>query len=557
MELRLMQLLFMLVLNFNYSYTKDAVDSLDLVLADFIKDNFKSSEVDKVIDEIRKVNISESDAKALVNNLINILERYVYLDIIKKPPQPKENYFNTVDLMEKLKNVSTKERPVYDIFRDIDLIISQCQDGHLYIDYNKEIFNGYKFRELSFISPIEYQITKNGVYNKPSYFSALFDENLINQIKEKEGKKIKTINDLEPLEFIQKANKGFYQFKSPQAQFVSNMNDMVHFLLSTYQLEKEDLNEITILYEDSTQLKYYYKIGYPEKKNKQFFNYFVQHFKQYPENYLTIPDIVQSFMRKNHFFIEANEQIQWNKVITNKNGLSIKCKVDSNKHMNVIYQESFSFDDWQMVIDTLKECFYNFYTNNNDYPLVIIENMNGGGLTKICDYLIAFVNLNKPLTEYSSYRNNDDVKKYIGASEYYRTLDTCENKTGDTFFDKYETDYYGVDEHGQKIKHSRSQIFSATDTNRLFIENLKESFTSKIKKPQEIIIFTDGYSFSATSDFIKTTYLAGGAIIVGYNGNPNFEKFESSKCCIYENFKNNRWSIKSNRRFRFYFKIYF
>lgn len=100
MELRLMQLLFVLILYFNYSYTKDAVDSLDLVLADFIKDNFKSSEVDKVIDEIRKVNISESDAKALVNNLINILERYVYLDVIKKPPQPKENYFNTVDLME-------------------------------------------------------------------------------------------------------------------------------------------------------------------------------------------------------------------------------------------------------------------------------------------------------------------------------------------------------------------------------------------------------------------------------------------------------------------------
>ena len=63
----------------------------------------------------------------------------------------------------------------------------------------------------------------------------------------------------------------------------------------------------------------------------------------------------------------------------------------------------------------------------------------------------------------------------------------------------------------------------------MYIENLKESFTSKIKKPQEIIIFTDGYSFSATSDFIKTTYLAGGAIIVGYNGNPNFEKFDSSQ----------------------------
>jgi hypothetical protein len=57
----------------------------------------------------------------------------------------------------------------------------------------------------------------------------------------------------------------------------------------------------------------------------------------------------------------------------------------------------------------------------------------------------------------------------------------------------------------------------------------KKSIKSKIKKPHEIIIFTDGYSFSAASDFIKTTYLAGGAIIVGYNGNPNFETFDSSQ----------------------------
>ena len=529
MEQKILQLLFVLILCFNFSDTKAVVDYLDLGIADFIKENFKSSEIDYVIDEIRKVKISESDAKALVNNLINILERYVYLDIIKKPPQPKENYFNTVDLMEKLKNIDTKERPVYDLFRDINLIISECQDGHFTIDYNKEILNGYKLSEMFFISPIEYQITKNGVYGKPSYLSGLFDQDLINQIKQNEDKKIILINLFEPLNYIQKANKGFCQLKSPQAQFVSNMNAMVQFPLNTYQLEKEDLNDITILYEDSTELKYYYKMGYAVKKNKQFFNYFVEHLQPYPENYLTIPDIVKSFMRKNNFFTEPNGQIQWDKVITNKKDKSIKCKVDNNKHMNVIYQESFSFDDYQMAIDTLKECFYKFHTNNNDYPIVIIENMNGGGTTVVCDYLIAFVNLNKPLTEYSSYRNNDDVKKIIGANQSYRTLDTCEYKKGDSFFDKYETDDYGVDEHGQKIKHSRSQIFSATETNRLYIENFKESLTSKIKKPQEIIIFTDGFSFSATSDFIKTTYLAGGAIIVGYNGNPNYEKFDSSQ----------------------------
>ena len=150
MEQKILQLLFVLILCFNFSDTKAVVDYLDLGIENFIKENFKSSEIDYVIDEIRKVKISESDAKALVNNLINILERYVYLDIIKKPPQPKENYFNTVDLMEKLKNIDTKERPVYDLFRDINLIISECQDGHFTIDYNKEILNGYKLSEMFF-----------------------------------------------------------------------------------------------------------------------------------------------------------------------------------------------------------------------------------------------------------------------------------------------------------------------------------------------------------------------------------------------------------------------
>ena len=46
----------------------------------------------------------------------------------------------------------------------------------------------------------------------------------------------------------------------------------------------------------------------------------------------------------------------------------------------------------------------------------------------------------------------------------------------------------------------------------------------KYKKPTEIIIYTDGFSFSATSTFIKSLYHFGGAITVGYNGDPETEK---------------------------------
>ena len=68
---------------------------------------------------------------------------------------------------------------------------------------------------MFFVSPIEYQVAKNGIYGKPSYLSTLFDEDLINTIKEKASKKIVKINNIEPLEFIKRINNEFVQCKSP------------------------------------------------------------------------------------------------------------------------------------------------------------------------------------------------------------------------------------------------------------------------------------------------------------------------------------------------------
>lgn len=53
----------------------------------------------------------------------------------------------------------------------------------------------------------------------------------------------------------------------------------------------------------------------------------------------------------------------------------------------------------------------------------------------------------------------------------------------------------------------------------------------KSKRPTDIIIYTDGFSFSATSMFIKGFQNTGGAIIVGYNGNPKLsdDLFDASQ----------------------------
>ena len=52
----------------------------------------------------------------------------------------------------------------------------------------------------------------------------------------------------------------------------------------------------------------------------------------------------------------------------------------------------------------------------------------------------------------------------------------------------------------------------------------------KLKKPTEILIFTDSFSFSATSFFIKGLQETGAAILVGYQGNPKIDDpFDASQ----------------------------
>ena len=48
----------------------------------------KIFEIEEFFELIYQTNITKQDSTKLINNLKKILERYVYLDIAKLPPQP-------------------------------------------------------------------------------------------------------------------------------------------------------------------------------------------------------------------------------------------------------------------------------------------------------------------------------------------------------------------------------------------------------------------------------------------------------------------------------------
>ena len=114
----------------------------------------KIFEIEEFFELIYQTNITKQDSTKLINNLKKILERYVYLDIAKLPPQPLKGYINEVDLIKELSNVNQEERPLYDFYRDVKIIIDKCQDLHLNIDLNREFSSGITLENSLLLFPL-------------------------------------------------------------------------------------------------------------------------------------------------------------------------------------------------------------------------------------------------------------------------------------------------------------------------------------------------------------------------------------------------------------------
>ena len=222
------------------------------------------------------------DSIRLLEKLIKILERYVYLDILKNPPQPqnKENYYNKVNLIVELNLVKKGQRPFFDFYRDIRKIMDQCQDLHLYLDINQNFEEYSFFKNSLLLSQVILYIenSNDNVYSIPNFINR--NEFNVN-IDIFQNKPIKYINWLSPIEYIQKFNNNFLQLKSPQAQFIYNLHYLNNpFSLLTLPLEPEKFANMVIIYDYNTGRIYDYKITYKSNLALKINYYFwkIEHF---------------------------------------------------------------------------------------------------------------------------------------------------------------------------------------------------------------------------------------------------------------------------------------
>ena len=216
------------------------------------------------------------------------------------------------------------------------------------------------------------------------------------------------------------------------------------------------------------------------------------------------------------------EKIKWDITYQeNEDGYKkyLKCRYDEVYKVNVLVQNTFDIDVGNAT-EKILDCARLFHSN--DKPIIIIQNHNDGGYGKLSVLMHQTFQIRNPGRLYESHRITNMTKKYYSKSEFkYTDIETCKTIN---LFDEFKetTDYYNYN--NLSIEHKRTKVYDFIDKEfRNGMNNFREEYfnSSNLKKPTDIIIFTDSYTYSAGSILIREFQNTGGAIIVGYYGNPS------------------------------------
>ena len=498
--------------------------------------------LDDIFNIFDNLKADESDLKIIIEAFSSFFKDiYAFNEVAKNPPQPSFNneYYEKIDIQEGLKNIKIKDTNMYKFYQEFKLLFDRLGDQHLYIG------NQYlEMNDIYFSDPLKLSI--KAYENKARMFGdfkfntteLLFRNGdlVYKTIENNLDTPIKTINGKDPFDFITNFAGNYEKLKSPQGTFRYKFychNSNLDFY--DFPLSKENLINFTVVYENndtfSTDYIVYSEKNLTEVNFKENFKSFISIIKENKSN-----ANLNTKFNPNNFFIARNEKF-FRKLNNPQNFLMeekkdnstekwayfysnyIACRVDHNKKVNIYAVTGFGTDGSLEYSQTIKKCTFLF--DKNKYPIIVVNVMNPGGLVYNSQYLLESLNPNIELNLYGL------VRKKVLAKENQLTKDfslimvdtkNCEPFGYKPLLKSEKKVDYGSSVSdtllGPFIFNGRSFVISINDLKK----NLKNP-----RKPTEILIYTDGFSYSATSLLLKYMQYNGGAITAGYFCNPNLD----------------------------------
>lgn len=496
-----------------------------------------------LLDDFNKVITPKDDLDFITEKLSKVFEDYYAFYETSKNPTSYNKYQNKVDIKEEFKKIKlrNKNRSFYNFYQDISRLFGKLNDGHTHITF-MDICNSKKFLDRSnpseIISPIDLYINVSSdgnpkMFGKPHknqtiYRYFLNNETVLKVINENLNVPIKAINDKDPFDYIENFGSEYFSLRNPHGTFTLSFNLFNKASLTLVPLSVKNLTNFTVVYENDNHFTTDFIITYKEKLESNIsvikagldFNNIYKEIK-----YIYAPEIQElpyELVNITEYGIEIgnhnfNYAIQGNSEKSNNSRIKWKYnfqnifKCGIYNETNIYFINSFMTKDPDKFLLKIKKCAELF--DKNKYPIFLITSKNGGGIVAFSKYLIEILSPHSSSLFYSRVRKTKAVVDHD--KSIYFTADKCKLISSIDYLKKTF-----MVEYGDNVKDNLTDLSIAADgALRSELDDIKYNLKSP-RKPTDIIVFTDGFSFSATSIFLKLLQHSGGAITVGYFGNP-------------------------------------
>ena len=506
----------------------------------------------------------------VIDNLKQILKYYVYIDLLKNPPQPSfdDNYFtkvNTFERLEEIRETITEDTNYYDFYRSLKYFIDSYADAHM--SYG---LRGFSFNYV-FLCPLKLSTVKddNGTFvmkgeiafNDETYFRN--GAEIFNIISQNKDVSIEKINGKTPFEFMQTFGGDFFNLKNKQATYAFKTHNYMAPYAIYFPFDSDEIG-FKVEYTNGAWFETEYAIAeivndFEETGNNKIYNFYndlntEKDFMNFMDNYFknnninekptSLAELLYQFEKSKNIIYQNNlmnnknivfnkdnilsendaSKIQWDYEYIQGNSKTFQCRVDKDNLLNVIHMPTFDFGDVPKIRGLIKDCVKLFDTNT--YQIVVILNYNGGGVELVAQTTIEYIQPYISSSFYSTFRQGKYLDKYYDIDNFvdHSVVETC--KIPDK---KYVLENFKLIDYGDDVINNVTYPLRRFGQYRKEFDEVKKSLKNK-RKPTEILIFTDGYSASSASLFTKSLQNEGGAIIAGYNGNPaSSDVFDSSQ----------------------------
>ncbi len=159
--------------------------------------------------------------------------------------------------------------------------------------------------------------------------------------------------------------------------------------------------------------------------------------------------------------------------------------------------------------------------DNNNYPIAVLMFFNTGGWADLSKSLLELISSKYTFNVYGAMRkteifNDPNIFDYL-KDFYFRDYENGEKINSTNFAEKqFEINY------GDNIKDNYYGPYILLGQIREILNNYKKKIKNK-RNPTDILVYTDGFTYSAAAMFIKYLNYNGGGITSGYFLNPNLE----------------------------------